>query len=118
MPTSAIAQWRMTDLAGTIGFGAEVVGPRLAAAREDVDAGLRARQRPVHLRRVEAPDRSIPHVAAGEHLHLDPARASARGFAAAKGVAFVRPLHQTPRGRRECAIRIDQGHTLHFEEGI
>lgn len=120
-PTSAIAQLRTTDLAATIRFYTEVVGLRLAFEYGDFYAGLWAGGQLIHLKRVDTPDPSIPFVAEGEHLHLYLDTEDARGLAAAiqsKGVALVKPVHETPWGRREFAIRDDQGQTLYFGEKL
>lgn len=120
-PTSAIAQLRTTDLDATIRFYTEVVGLRPAFRWGDFYAGLWAGEQLIHLKRVDEPDPSIPYVAAGEHLHLYMDTEDARGLAeaiAARGVALARPVQETAWGRREFAIRDDQGHTLHFGERL
>jgi catechol 2,3-dioxygenase-like lactoylglutathione lyase family enzyme len=120
-PRSAIAQLRTTDLARSIRFYTEVLGLELAFEYEGFYAGLRAGAQMIHLKHVDTPDPSITHVAAGEHLHLyletdDPAALA--DAIAARGVALVKPLQETPWGTREFVIRDDQGHTLYFGQQV
>lgn len=120
-PTSAIAQLRTTDLDATIRFYVETVGLRLAFRWEDFYAGLWAGEQLIHVKRVDMQDPSIAYVTAGEHLHLYMDTDDARGLAAAieaKGTALAVPVHETAWGRREFAIRDDQGHTLYFGERL
>lgn len=114
-PRSAAAQLRTTDLEGSIRFYRDVLGLELAFVYEDFYAGLSAGGQMIHLKRVDAPDPSIPWVAAGEHLHLYLETDDAAALAAAveaRGVALARPLQDTPWGTREFTLRDDQGHTL------
>lgn len=120
-PVSAIAQLRTTDLDATIRFYTDVLGLGLAFRYQDFYAGLEAGGQCIHLKRVDAPDPSIPYVAEGDHLHLYLETSDARGLAAAlqaKGVTLVKPVHETPWGRREFVIRDDQGHTLYLGERL
>ncbi len=120
-PVAAIAQMRTTDLAGTIRFHAEILGLGLAFRYQDFYAGLEAGGQCIHLKQVDEPNPSIPHVAAGEHLHLCFETADARALVTAieaKGMPLAKPLHETLWARREFAIRDDQGHTLYFGERI
>jgi catechol 2,3-dioxygenase-like lactoylglutathione lyase family enzyme len=118
-PRSAIAQLRTTDLARSIRFYTEVLGLELVFQYEDFYAGLRAGGQMIHLKLVDAADPSVAYVADGEHFHLyletDDA-ASLAAAVAARGVPFVKPLHDTPWGTREFTIRDDQGHTLYLGE--
>jgi catechol 2,3-dioxygenase-like lactoylglutathione lyase family enzyme len=114
-PRSATAQLRTTDLARTIGFYTDVLGLELMFRYQDFYAGLRAGEQVIHLKLVDEPDPSIAYVAAGNHLHLYLETDDAAALAAAvvaKGVALVKPVHDTPWGTREFVLRDDQGHTL------
>jgi catechol 2,3-dioxygenase-like lactoylglutathione lyase family enzyme len=120
-PRSAAAQLRTTDLPRSIRFYTEVLGLELAFEYGGFYAGLSAGGQMIHLKHVDAPDPTIAHVAAGEHLHLYLETDDARGLAAAieaKGVALQKPVHDTPWGTREFVLRDDQGHTLYFGETL
>ncbi len=121
IPRAAAAQLRTTDLARTIRFYTEVLGLELAFEYEGFYAGLRAGDQMIHLKRADTPDPSVPHVEAGGHLHLyfetDDASALAAAIEA-KGVALVKPPHDTPWGTREFVLRDDQGHTLYFGQTV
>jgi catechol 2,3-dioxygenase-like lactoylglutathione lyase family enzyme len=119
--TAAIAQLRTTDLAASIRFYTETLGLELAFTYGDFYAGIRAGAQVFHLKRVDAPDPSIPFVAAGEHFHLYLDTDDATGTAAAlqaRGVPLVMPLDDTAWGTREFVIRDDQGHTIYIGEKL
>jgi catechol 2,3-dioxygenase-like lactoylglutathione lyase family enzyme len=119
--TSVIAQLRTTDLEQSIRFYTEALGLRLAFRFRDFYAGLLAGTQMLHLKRVDAQDPDLGAIDAGEHFHLyletDDAAALA-GALAARGVAVIKPLHDTPWGTREFAVHDDQGHTLYFGQTL
>lgn len=116
-----IPQLRTTDLAGSIRFWTETVGLDLAFRYEDFYAVIRAGARLFHLKLADTPDPSIGFVADEDHFHLyldvEDVGAAASSLAA-RGVALVKPLCETPWGTREFTIRDDQGHTIYFGEAI
>ena len=117
--SSAIAQLRTTDLAGSIRFYTTKVGLTLEFQYQDFYAGIRAGSHLFHLKLVDERDPSIEYVDRGEHFHLyletDDAAAAADTLKR-NGVRLVKDLHETAWGTREFAIKDDQGHTLYFGE--
>jgi len=120
MPISGvIPQLRTTDLAQSIRFYTTKLGLTLEFQYEDFYAGIRAGGQLFHLKLVDEKDPSIRFVEAGEHFHLYFETEGVDATAAAlkrSGVAFVKDVHDTPWGRREFAVRDDQGHILYFGE--
>jgi catechol 2,3-dioxygenase-like lactoylglutathione lyase family enzyme len=114
-----IPQLRTTDLAASIRFYTEQLGFTLDFRYEDFYAGIRAGDQVVHLKLVDSADPSIDFVDAGEHFHLyletDDATAAAARLRA-NGVRLVKPVHDTPWGTREFALKDDQGHTVYVGE--
>ncbi len=117
--SSAIAQLRTTDLAGSIRFYTTKVGLTLEFQYRDFYAGIRAGTQVFHLKLTDEKDPSIDFVNEGEHFHLyletDDAAAAAE-FLTKNGVHLVKDVHETPWGTIEFVIRDDQGHTLYFGE--
>ncbi|MFO1506906.1 MAG: FMN-binding negative transcriptional regulator [Lysobacterales bacterium] len=119
--SSAIAQLRTTDLDASIRFYTEVLGLVVDFVHRDFYAGIRAGRQVFHLKRVDAPDRSIAEVAADHHFHLYLETAGVGEVAArlkGLGVPLVEDVHDTSWGTREIVIRDDQGHTLYLGEPI
>jgi catechol 2,3-dioxygenase-like lactoylglutathione lyase family enzyme len=119
--SSATAQLRTTDLAGSIEFYTAKVGLTLEFQYEDFYAGIRAGNQLFHLKLVDEKDPSIEFVDKGEHLHLyletDDAAATAEAFKR-NGIHLVKDVHDTAWGTREFVIKDDQGHTLFFGERL
>jgi catechol 2,3-dioxygenase-like lactoylglutathione lyase family enzyme len=117
--SSAIAQLRTTDLAGSIHFYTTKVGLTLEFQYQDFYAGIRAGNQLFHLKLADEKDPSIEFVDEGEHFHLyletDDAAAAAEALKR-NGVRLVKDLHETAWGTREFVIKDDQGHTLYFGE--
>ena len=119
--TSATAQLRTTDLDRSIRFYTEALGLEVAFRFSDFYAGLRAGSQMLHLKFVDAPDPDLSHIDDGEHFHLYLATDDATALAAAlaaRGVAMLKPLHDTPWGTREFVIHDDQGHTLYVGQTL
>ncbi|HWT10882.1 MAG TPA: VOC family protein [Roseomonas sp.] len=119
--TGITPQLRTTDLDASIRFYVETLGFTLAFRWEDFYAGLRAGEAEVHLKRVDEPDPSIGHVAAGGHVHLyihvtdiDALHADLR----ARGVPMLAGPIDRPWNTREIVLRDDQGHTLYFSQAL
>jgi catechol 2,3-dioxygenase-like lactoylglutathione lyase family enzyme len=115
--SSAIAQLRTTDLAGSIRFYTERVGLTLEFQYQDFYAGIRAGGQLFHLKRVDEIDPSIEFVDGGGHFHLYLETDDAWATAAAlrrNGVHLVQDVHDTPWNTREFVVKDDQGHTLYF----
>ena len=89
MITNAIAQLRTTDLAASIRFYTETLGLALAFQFRDFYAGIRAGSQMIHLKQVDAPDPTLD---------------------------FIRDVHATDWGARECTIEDDQGHTIYIAQ--
>lgn len=119
--SSATAQLRTTDLAGSIRFYTEKVGLTLEFQYQDFYAGIRAGSQLFHLKLVDEPDPSIKYVDKGEHFHLyletDDAAVAAEALKR-NGVHLERDVRDTPWGTREFVIKDDQGHTLYFGERV
>ena len=112
-----IPQLRTTDLAISIAFYTDTLGLELDFEYEDFYAGVRAGNEVIHLKHVEYKDPSIDFVHRGEHLHLYFEVADVRAEAdalKAKGVQFLKDVHDTKWGTTEFAILDNQGHTLYF----
>jgi catechol 2,3-dioxygenase-like lactoylglutathione lyase family enzyme len=117
--SSAIAQLRTTDLVESIRFYVTKVGLTLEFQYEEFYAGIRAGSQLFHLKLVDEKDPSIDFVAKGEHFHLYLQTDDVSAAAAAlkrNGVRFVKDVHETAWGTKECVINDDQGHTLYFGE--
>jgi catechol 2,3-dioxygenase-like lactoylglutathione lyase family enzyme len=119
--TGITPQLRTTDLDASIRFYVEKLGFSLAFRWQDFYAGLRAGDAEIHLKRVDQPDPSIGHVAAGDHLHLyiqvddiDALDAALR----ARGVSVLAGPVDRPWNTREIVLRDDQGHTLYFSQAL
>lgn len=117
--SSAIAQLRTTDLAGSIEFYTTKLGLTLEFQYQDFYAGIRAGGQLFHLKLVDEKDPSIEFVDKGEHFHLylvtDDAAATADRLKR-NGIQLVRDLHETAWETREFVIKDDQGHTLYVGE--
>jgi catechol 2,3-dioxygenase-like lactoylglutathione lyase family enzyme len=117
--SSAIAQLRTTDLAGSIQFYTTKVGLTLEFQFQDFYAGIRAGSQLFHLKLSDEKDPSIEFVDRGEHFHLylqtDDALAAAAALKSC-GVPLVKDVHETAWGTREFVVKDDQGHTLYFGE--
>jgi catechol 2,3-dioxygenase-like lactoylglutathione lyase family enzyme len=117
--SSASAQLRTTDLAGSIRFYTTKIGLALEFQYQDFYAGIRAGSQVFHLKLVDEKDPSIEFVDRGGHFHLyletDDAAAAADALKR-NGVRLVRDVHETAWGTREFVIKDDQGHTLYFGE--
>lgn len=121
MIRAATPQLRTTDLAASLRFYTEMLGLELGFSYGGFYAGLGPAGTMLHLKQVDAPDPSIPYVAAGEHLHLWLSADDPDALAAAveaRGVALLRPPHDTPWQTREFILHDDQGHTLHIGRPI
>jgi catechol 2,3-dioxygenase-like lactoylglutathione lyase family enzyme len=119
--SSAVPQLRTTNLDGSIRFYTAKLGLTLAFRYQDFYAGIRAGDQVFHLKLVDEKDPSIEFVDKGEHFHLyfETDDASAAAAALQKdGVPLVNDVHETPWGKREFAIKDDQGHTLYFGQTI
>jgi catechol 2,3-dioxygenase-like lactoylglutathione lyase family enzyme len=114
-----IPQLRTTDLAASIRFYTEQLGFTLDFRYEDFYAGIRSGNHVIHLKLVDTADPSIDFVDAGEHFHLyletDDATAAAARLTA-NDVRLVKPVHETPWGTCEFALKDDQGHTVYVGE--
>jgi catechol 2,3-dioxygenase-like lactoylglutathione lyase family enzyme len=118
---SIAPQLRTTDMASTIRFYTEKLGFTVDFNYQDFYAGIRVSDRVIHLKRVDAPDPSIPFVDEGGHLHI---YFEADGVAdlaeqlRSRGVPLVQEVCETQWGTREFVIHDDQGHTLYFGEPL
>ena len=116
-----VPQLRTTDLEASIRFYTEKLGFELAFRFEDFYAGIRAGNRVLHLKLVDARDPSIAMVRDGEHVHLffevDGVAAAAAELER-KGVRPRRGVHETDWGGREIVVEDDQGHTLVLYENL
>jgi catechol 2,3-dioxygenase-like lactoylglutathione lyase family enzyme len=119
--SSAIAQLRTRDLAGSILFYTTKIGLILQFQYQDFYAGIRAGGQMFHLKRVDERDPSIDYVEAGGHFHLylrtDDAAALAKTLKG-NGVEFVCDVHDTAWKTREFVVKDDQGHTLYFGQAL
>ena len=117
--TGVTPQLRTTDLEASIRFYVDDLGFDLAFRWEDFYAGLCAGAAEIHLKRVDAPDPSIAHVAAGDHVHLyihvDDVDAMAARLRARSVPVLAGPIDR-PWNTREVVLRDDQGHTLYFSQ--
>jgi catechol 2,3-dioxygenase-like lactoylglutathione lyase family enzyme len=117
--TGVTPQLRTTDLEASIRFYVEVLGFDLAFRWEDFYAGLCVGDAEIHLKRVDAPDPSIAHVAQGDHVHLyihvDDVDAMAARLRA-RGVPVLAGPIDRPWQTREVVLRDDQGHTLYLSQ--
>ncbi|HSX61688.1 MAG TPA: VOC family protein [Tahibacter sp.] len=117
--TALVPQLRTTDLASSLHFYIDRLGFELAFRYEDFYAGVRAGPQLFHLKQWEEIDPSIRYVDDADHFHLYFQTGDLEATAArlsAQGIAFVRPIHETPWQTREFVIHDDQGHTLYFGE--
>lgn len=87
MITNATAQLRTTDLAASIRFYTETLA--LAFQFRAFYAGIRAGSQMIRLKQVDAPDPTLD---------------------------FIRDVHATDWGARECTIEDDQGHTIYIAQ--
>jgi catechol 2,3-dioxygenase-like lactoylglutathione lyase family enzyme len=121
MITDIIAQLRTTDLASSIDFYTTRLGFALEFQYRDFYAAVRAGDRVIHLKLVDAADPSIAFVDHGDHFHLyigtDDIVAAAERLRL-NGVRFEREVHETPWETREFVIKDDQGHTLYFGQPV
>lgn len=119
--TGITPQLRTTDLEASIRFYVEKLGFTLAFRWDDFYAGICAGGAEVHLKRVDEPDPSIAHVAAGDHVHLyihvDDVDAL-HGALRAQGVDVLAGPVNRPWHTREIVLRDDQGHTLYFSQPL
>lgn len=119
--TGITPQLRTTDLEASIRFYVDRLGFALAFRWEDFYAGVCAGDAGIHLKRVDEPDPSIAHVAAGDHVHLyihvddvDALHAQLRE----RAVPVLAGPVDRPWNTRELVLRDDQGHTLHFSQPL
>ncbi len=117
--TGVTPQLRTTDLEASIRFYVDLLGFDLAFRWEDFYAGVCAGEAEIHLKRVDATDPSIAHVAAGDHVHLyihvddvDAMGARLRAL----GVPLLAGPVDRPWNTREIVLRDDQGHTLYLSQ--
>jgi len=119
MLIAAIAtQLRVFDLERSVRFYIDRLGFTQEFCHGDFYIGLRAAGTSLHLKKVDAPDPSIPFVQAGDHLHLyltvsdiDAAFKEIRGNA-----EVVAPITTKPWGLREFTIRDPDGHTIYIAQ--
>jgi catechol 2,3-dioxygenase-like lactoylglutathione lyase family enzyme len=119
--TGLAPQLRTTDLDASIRFYVDKLGFALAFRWEDFYAGICSGAAEFHLKRVDARDPSIDHVAEGDHVHLyfhvDDLDALLRDFSVRGVVLQAGPLERA-WGAREAILRDDQGHTLYFSQSV
>jgi catechol 2,3-dioxygenase-like lactoylglutathione lyase family enzyme len=119
--TGITPQLRTTDLEASIRFYVDKLGFTLAFRWEDFYAGLCAGDAELHLKRVDAPDPSIAHVAEGDHVHLyihvDDIDACDDALRA-RGVPVLQGPVDRPWNTREIVLRDDQGHTLYLSQPL
>jgi catechol 2,3-dioxygenase-like lactoylglutathione lyase family enzyme len=119
--TGLTPQLRTTDLEGSIRFYVEKLGFRLGFRWADFYAGICAGEAELHLKRIDAPDPSIAHVAEGDHVHLyfhvDDLDALLAGLSERDVPVLAGPVER-PWGTREIVLRDDQGHTLYFSQAL
>lgn len=119
--TRVITQLRTTDLAASVAFYTGKLGFVLSFQHEDFYAAVHRGPYELHLKLVDAPDPSIPFVAQQDHFHLyfeTPDITVAADALKWHGVKFIRDVHDTAWGTRECIVEDNEGHTLYFGQHI
>ena len=115
--SGVITQIRTTDLEGSIDFYVSKLGFELEFRYQDFYAGIKAGDQIFHLKLVDEKDPSIDFVSKGDHLHLYFTTSDLERKAKQleeNGVLFLKRISETQWGKREFAVKDNQGHILYF----
>ena len=115
--SGVITQIRTTDLEGSIDFYVSKLGLELEFRYQDFYAGIKAGDQVFHLKLVDEKDPSIDFVSKGDHLHLYFTTSDLESKAKQleeNGVLFLKRISETQWGKREFAVKDNQGHILYF----